>query len=85
MYQVVIDTNVLASALLSNRGASHRLLRMVGDPLYGLTGQPLENLSGLPGDGGYFLHAQFLKFHHPITGEAIDLEAALPSGFSLHR
>ena len=32
MYQVVIDTNVLASALLSNRGASHRLLRMVGDP-----------------------------------------------------
>jgi predicted nucleic acid-binding protein len=31
MYQVVIDTNVLASALLSNRGASHRLLRMVGD------------------------------------------------------
>ncbi len=32
---------------------------LVGDPLYGLTGQPLENLPGLPGDGGYFLHAQF--------------------------
>jgi putative PIN family toxin of toxin-antitoxin system len=31
MYQVVIDTNVLAAALLSNRGASHRLLRLVGD------------------------------------------------------
>jgi 23S rRNA pseudouridine1911/1915/1917 synthase len=46
--------------------------------LYGLTGQPLENLPGLPGDGGYFLHAQFLKFHHPITGEQINLEAALP-------
>ncbi len=30
MYQVVIDTNVLVSALLSNRGASHRLLRLVG-------------------------------------------------------
>ncbi|MGB8013484.1 MAG: RluA family pseudouridine synthase [Terriglobales bacterium] len=55
---------------------------LVGDPLYGLTGQPLENLPGLPGDGGYFLHAQFLKFHHPITGEQIDLEAALPGGFS---
>ena len=52
---------------------------LVGDPLYGLTGQPLENLPGLPGDGGYFLHAQFLKFHHPITGEQINLEAALPS------
>jgi putative PIN family toxin of toxin-antitoxin system len=31
MYQVVIDTNVLAAAMLSNRGASHRLLRLVGD------------------------------------------------------
>ena len=51
---------------------------LVGDPLYGLGGQPLENLPGLPGDGGYFLHAQFLKFHHPITGEQIHLEAALP-------
>jgi 23S rRNA pseudouridine1911/1915/1917 synthase len=57
---------------------------LVGDPLYGLGGQPLENLPGLPGDGGYFLHAQFLKFHHPITGEQINLEAALPLGFSLH-
>jgi 23S rRNA pseudouridine1911/1915/1917 synthase len=58
---------------------------LVGDPLYGFTGQPLENLPGLPGDGGYFLHAQFLNFHHPITGEQINLEAALPSGFSSHR
>ncbi len=57
---------------------------LVGDPLYGPTGQPLDDLPGLPGDGGYFLHAQFLKFHHPITGEQIDLEAALPPGFSLH-
>jgi 23S rRNA pseudouridine1911/1915/1917 synthase len=58
---------------------------LVGDPLYGLTGQPLQNLPGLPGDGGYYLHAQYLKFHHPITGEQINLEAALPSGFPLHR
>ena len=54
---------------------------LVGDPLYGITGQPLEHLPGLPGDGGYFLHAQFLKFHHPITEEPIRIEAALPSGF----
>jgi 23S rRNA pseudouridine1911/1915/1917 synthase len=58
---------------------------LVGDPLYGSTGQPLENLPGLPGDGGYFLHAQFLNFQHPITGEQINLEAALASGFSLHQ
>ncbi len=53
---------------------------LVGDPLYGVSGQPLENLPGLPGDGGYFLHAQFLNFHHPITGERIEIEAALPAG-----
>jgi 23S rRNA pseudouridine1911/1915/1917 synthase len=58
---------------------------LVGDPLYGLTGQPLEELPGLPGDGGYFLHAQYLKFQHPITGHQINLEAALPSGFSSHQ
>jgi 23S rRNA pseudouridine1911/1915/1917 synthase len=57
---------------------------LVGDPLYGPTGQPLENLPGLPGDGGYFLHAQFLKFLHPISGEPINLEAPLPPGSPLH-
>jgi 23S rRNA pseudouridine1911/1915/1917 synthase len=57
---------------------------LVGDPLYGPTGKPLGGLPGLPGDGGYLLHAQFLKFHHPITGEQINLEAAVPSGFSSH-
>jgi len=29
---VVLDTNVLVAALRSRRGASHRLLRLVGDP-----------------------------------------------------
>jgi 23S rRNA pseudouridine1911/1915/1917 synthase len=57
---------------------------LVGDPLYGPTGKPLESLPGLPGDGGYLLHAQLLKFHHPITAEQINLEAAVPSGFSSH-
>jgi 23S rRNA pseudouridine1911/1915/1917 synthase len=57
---------------------------LAGDPLYGVTGQPLEDLPGLPGDGGYLLHAQFLRFQHPITGEQVDLEAALPPGFSSH-
>ena len=54
---------------------------LVGDPLYGATGQPLENLPGLPGDGGYLLHAQYLNFHHPVTAERIHLEAPLPPGF----
>jgi 23S rRNA pseudouridine1911/1915/1917 synthase len=54
---------------------------LVGDPLYGPGGQPLEHLPGLPGDGGYLLHAQQLRFQHPVTGERIELEAALPAGF----
>ena len=57
---------------------------LVGDPLYGPTGKPLADLPGLPGDGGYLLHAHFLNFHHPITGEKIHVEAALPSEFALH-
>jgi 23S rRNA pseudouridine1911/1915/1917 synthase len=55
---------------------------LVGDPLYGVGGQPLENLPGLPGDGGYLLHAESLRFHHPITGEAIHLAAPLPAELS---
>ncbi len=31
MFQVVIDTNVLLAALRSKRGASYRLLSLVGD------------------------------------------------------
>lgn len=58
---------------------------LVGDPVYGPTGLPLANLPGLPGDGGYRLHAQFLRFPHPVTGEQINLEAALPAGFSSHQ
>ncbi|MBL8230384.1 MAG: RluA family pseudouridine synthase [Bryobacterales bacterium] len=53
---------------------------LVGDPLYGVTGRPLETLPGLPGDGGYLLHAHSLRFHHPITGEQIRIEATLPPG-----
>ena len=54
---------------------------LVGDPLYGPTGLPLEDLPGVPGDGGYLLHAQYLNFLHPVTGNQVSLEAALPSGF----
>src|SRR5450432_723568 len=81
-------TNTTTFEVSLNSGRPHQIRihlasighPLVGDPLYGITGQPLENLPGLPGDGGYFLHAQYLKFHHPITGEQINLEAALPSG-----
>ncbi len=54
---------------------------LVGDPLYGPTGHPLPHLPGLPGDGGYLLHAHLLTFPHPITGRHITLEAPLPPAF----
>lgn len=54
---------------------------LTGDPLYGPAGLPLAQNPGLPGDGGYYLHAQFLRFRHPASGEAIALEAALPPDF----
>ena len=58
---------------------------LVGDPLYGMHGLPLEDLPGLPGEGGYFLHARYLKFPHPVSGEAIHLEAPVPSGSPLQQ
>jgi 23S rRNA pseudouridine1911/1915/1917 synthase len=51
---------------------------LTGDPLYTTGGQPLEHLPGVPGDGGYRLHARYLQFPHPIHGEPINLEAPLP-------
>lgn len=54
---------------------------LVGDPLYGCDGRPLADHPGLPGDGGYWLHAQFLNLQHPVSGASLQLEAALPPGF----
>lgn len=51
---------------------------LVGDPLYGPGGQPLASLPGLPGDGGYLLHAHQLAFHHPVSGAWTALEAPAP-------
>ncbi|WP_245896029.1 RluA family pseudouridine synthase [Deinococcus irradiatisoli] len=51
---------------------------LLGDPLYGPGGRPLPDLPGLPGDGGYWLHAQRLRFEHPLTGQALTLRAPPP-------
>ena len=50
---------------------------LVGDPLYGPGGQPLPE-PGLPGDGGYRLHAWKLGLRHPITGAQVEIECAPP-------
>jgi 23S rRNA pseudouridine1911/1915/1917 synthase len=49
----------------------------VGDPLYVTGGLPGPE-PGLPGDGGYRLHAHRLALVHPSSGERLALECALP-------
>lgn len=49
-----------------------------GDPLYADGGQPRTDQPGLPGDGGYWLHAKRLVFEHPVSGERLELTAPLP-------
>ncbi len=51
---------------------------LVGDPLYAEGGTPRVADPGLPGDGGYLLHAHRLGFTHPVTGQRVDLIAPLP-------
>jgi 23S rRNA pseudouridine1911/1915/1917 synthase len=51
---------------------------LLGDPLYAAGGLPHADNPGLPGDGGYWLHAYQLAFVHPSSGNTIKLEAALP-------
>jgi 23S rRNA pseudouridine1911/1915/1917 synthase len=50
---------------------------LCGDPLYEAGGR-LKDHPGLPGDGGYFLHAERLQFAHPSTGEDMTVTATPP-------
>jgi 23S rRNA pseudouridine1911/1915/1917 synthase len=50
---------------------------LVGDPLYGTGGVPLEPGPGeqfaLPGDCGYHLHARYIGFTHPGSGRWLEI------------
>jgi len=58
---------------------------LVGDPLYAAGGLPLPLEPGLPGDGGYFLHAERLVLAHPVTGRPLELFAPPPPELELNR
>ena len=79
-----LDSTIFSVSLSSGRPHQIRIHLasighpLVGDPLYGAAGLPLAHLPGLPGDGGYFLHARYLRLAHPLTGVNIAFEAALP-------
>lgn len=50
---------------------------LVGDPLYA-AGGGLRDDPALPGDGGYWLHAEKLAFEHPLTKEPTTIVAEPP-------
>lgn len=52
---------------------------LAGDPLFAVGGLPLQRAPGLPGDGGYLLHAESLAFTHPTSGEPVRLRAPPPA------
>jgi 23S rRNA pseudouridine1911/1915/1917 synthase len=49
---------------------------LIGDPLYGLGGLPRPD--AVPGDCGYYLHANQILFNHPSTGERISISCQPP-------
>jgi len=51
---------------------------LVGDPLFVAGGLPRAEHPGLPGDGGYLLHAESLVFAHPVSGARMQLHAPPP-------
>lgn len=57
---------------------------LAGDPLYD-AGGVIKHQPGLPGDGGYLLHAERLAFGHPLTGEPMVLHAAPPQALEPSR
>jgi len=56
---------------------------LIGDPVYE-AGGALKQHPGLPGDGGYFLHAEKLQFTHPTTGERMTVVATPPPELQTH-
>lgn len=51
---------------------------LVGDPLYMAGGLPATDSHAVPGDPGYHLHANKLRFHHPRSGHELVIECEPP-------
>ncbi len=58
---------------------------LAGDPLYAVGGHPHALTPGLPGDGGYWLHAHRLQVAHPRGIGTLSLEAPPPEALTVSR
>ena len=81
-------TTVFEIDLVTGRPHQIRIhLAYIGHPLVGDTvytnGAELLESPGLPGDGGYLLHAETLSFVHPVSGERFKLHAPVPEGLEV--
>lgn len=56
---------------------------LAGDPLYAPGGHPHTVAPGLPGDGGYLLHAYRLHVAHPSGMGTLSLEAQPPEALTV--
>ena len=75
LFEVLIETGRPHQIRIHLASIGHPL---VGDPLYAAGGLPRPDLPALPGDGGYFLHAEHLSFPHPRDGRILELFAEPP-------
>jgi 23S rRNA pseudouridine1911/1915/1917 synthase len=78
------DTSLVEVELLTGRphqirihlaAAGHPL---TGDPLYTIGGAPRPESRSLPGDLGYLLHAERVRFPHPETGRPVEVTCLPP-------
>lgn len=74
LFQVEITTGRPHQIRIHLAFAGHPL---VGDRVYDVGGV-LKESPGLPGDGGYLLHAESLQFAHPLTNATMELHAPAP-------
>ncbi len=52
---------------------------LVGDPLFGPGGRPIQGTRAIPGDPGYLLHAWRIDLAHPADGRRLELRSIPPS------
>ena len=81
LFSVEITTGRTHQIRIHMAYAGHPL---VGDPLYDAGGR-LKNHPGLPGDPGYFLHAERLQFSHPLSGQRMTVTATPPPELQTHK